>query len=238
MLSIIMSRLLLIRHGQASFGAKNYDRLSMLGERQACITGHHLADVGQNFDVIVSGELSRQRRTAELAAAAWHDSSATIIDSAFNEYDPRALFKAYLPRVLDENPALAAKRDALFDDRCLFQRTFECLTRHWIAGTAHELASFETWADFTSRVGAGLARLHDNYGRNALMGLITSGGPIAVAVAASLGASAEHTLQLNWRIYNAAISELRSTRVGWRLMGFNNITHLRLTDDESLVTFR
>lgn len=32
-----MATIYLIRHGQASFGAENYDKLSPLGERQASI---------------------------------------------------------------------------------------------------------------------------------------------------------------------------------------------------------
>lgn len=233
-----MSRLLLIRHGQASFGADDYDRLSLTGERQARVTGRHLADTGHAFDVIVSGDLDRQQRSARLATETWPDAPAITTDPAFNEYDAGTLFQAYLPRVLEENPDLAAQRDHLFDDRRLFQRVFVALTRHWIDATPHGLDHFETWAAFTARVRGGLARLHADYDRNARIALFTSGGPIAVAVAASLDASASHTLELNWRIYNAAISELQSSRDGWRLMGFNNITHLHLTGDASLVTFR
>lgn len=235
---VTMSQLLLIRHGQASFGARNYDRLSIQGERQARVTGRHLAGLDHEFDVIVTGDLSRQRRTAELATATRDDVPDMTIDTAFNEYDPGPLFSAYLHRVLNENPELAAQRDTLFKDPRLFQRTFEGITRHWIAGTPHEVDNFETWADFTGRVAAGLARLHDDYDRNASIGLFSSGGPIAAAIASCVGASAEHTLQLNWSIYNASISELRSTRKGWRLSAFNDITHLRLTGDSALVTFR
>lgn len=234
-----MSQLLLIRHGQASFGAADYDRLSPVGERQARVTGRHLAALRHEFDVIVSGDLVRQRRTADLAGQAGDEAPGRVIDPAFNEYDPQPLFHAYLPRVMEEQPEMAAiRQETLFSDRRRFQRVFEAVTRHWIAGTAHALDSFETWAEFTARVTAGLARLHDDYGRDARIGLFSSGGPIAAAVAVSMGASAQHTLQLSWSIYNTAISEMRSTRTGWRLIGFNDITHLRLTGDAALVTFR
>ena len=42
----------------------------------------------------------------------------------------------------------------------------------------------------------------------------------------------------NWSIYNAAVAELRSTRDGWRMLGFNDIAALRAAGDDSLVTFR
>ena len=61
-----MSSILLVRHGQASWGAADYDVLSTLGEEQAVVVGEALA--GLSPDVIVHGAMSRQRRTAELAA--------------------------------------------------------------------------------------------------------------------------------------------------------------------------
>ena len=41
-----MANLLIIRHGQASFGADNYDQLSPLGQRQADLTGEFLRQMG------------------------------------------------------------------------------------------------------------------------------------------------------------------------------------------------
>jgi len=63
-----MGQILLVRHGQASWGAADYDVLSSLGEEQGSAVGAALADVQP--DVVVHGTMLRQRRTAELAAAA------------------------------------------------------------------------------------------------------------------------------------------------------------------------
>jgi broad specificity phosphatase PhoE len=41
-----MASIYLIRHGQASFGAQDYDKLSELGRRQATLTGEYLRDTG------------------------------------------------------------------------------------------------------------------------------------------------------------------------------------------------
>ena len=49
-------------------------------------------------------------------------------------------------------------------------------------------------------------------------------GPIAVAVAAATDAGPARTLEFNWSIRNGAVSTLRSTRTGWRLTGFNDIS--------------
>ena len=68
-----MASIYLIRHGQASFGAEDYDQLSTLGCRQAEVTGQYLRDAGIRLDAVYSGDLSRQQETARLAAAQFVD---------------------------------------------------------------------------------------------------------------------------------------------------------------------
>lgn len=252
-----MTQLLLIRHGQASFGAADYDRLSDVGRRQARLVGRQLAARGQRFDVLIAGDMQRQRHTAELAVqglnghgqndsdnndsgndAPQTNPPALAIDPAFNEYDADALFAAYLPRVLAEDPALAARRDEINDDRRLFQKAFEQVTGHWLAGTPPEGRDCETWQAFTDRVTAALDRLRNDHPRDSRIGVFTSGGPIAVAVATAVAADAHKTIEINWGVYNTGISELRSTRSGWRLLGFNDISALRAAGDAALITHR
>ena len=50
-----MGNLYLIRHGQASFGADDYDVLSTVGERQSVALGEHLARLGLRLDRCVAG---------------------------------------------------------------------------------------------------------------------------------------------------------------------------------------
>ena len=61
-----MSLLYLVRHGQASFFAEDYDRLSTLGELQARRLGEFWAARGVRFDATFSGPAVRQQRTAEI----------------------------------------------------------------------------------------------------------------------------------------------------------------------------
>ena len=62
-----MGSIFLIRHGQASFGADDYDVLSPVGVRQAEVLGEHLEQLGIAFDRCVSGSLRRQQHTANAA---------------------------------------------------------------------------------------------------------------------------------------------------------------------------
>jgi len=47
-----MSEIFFVRHGQASFGSDDYDRLSPLGVRQAKILARYLAQTGKIFDAV------------------------------------------------------------------------------------------------------------------------------------------------------------------------------------------
>ncbi len=60
-----MSVLYLIRHGQASAGSGDYDRLSSLGEDQSRALGELWAGRGLTFDRVFVGPLRRQRQTCE-----------------------------------------------------------------------------------------------------------------------------------------------------------------------------
>jgi broad specificity phosphatase PhoE len=58
-----MGTLYLVRHGQASFGAENYDELSELGHRQSVRLGEYFAQKGISFDRLIAGTLNRHKQT-------------------------------------------------------------------------------------------------------------------------------------------------------------------------------
>ncbi|MBA3498909.1 MAG: histidine phosphatase family protein, partial [Deltaproteobacteria bacterium] len=60
-----MGTLYLIRHGQASYGEVDYDRLSTKGHEQARAVGHWLAKA--NLDLLYAGPLVRQQQTMSIA---------------------------------------------------------------------------------------------------------------------------------------------------------------------------
>ena len=60
-----MSSIHLVRHGQASFGAADYDLLSERGERQARVLGLALASTMPRVGQVVCGDMRRHRQTAE-----------------------------------------------------------------------------------------------------------------------------------------------------------------------------
>ena len=57
-----MGTLYLVRHGQASFGAADYDQLSDLGHKQSVRLGEYFAHKGIHFDGLIAGTLRRHKQ--------------------------------------------------------------------------------------------------------------------------------------------------------------------------------
>ena len=109
-----MSVLTLIRHGQASFFAANYDQLSALGERQSRALGEYWARRELSFDAVYTGPRVRQRHSAELAVTAAREAGHTcpepVVLQDLDEYDLKGL-----TRLLDApgSDATASRRALL-----------------------------------------------------------------------------------------------------------------------------
>ncbi|HVK75121.1 MAG TPA: histidine phosphatase family protein [Kofleriaceae bacterium] len=243
-----MGTLTLVRHGQASYGAADYDRLSERGILQAKALGRRWAETRLAADALVSGPMRRQVDTLtlarEAAVAAGHALPEPVVMPELAEYPAFELLARFLPRFVQERAelkglldggAVAAERLALHD-RALWM-VIDAWTREEL-----DCGDIETFGAFVARVRAGLERLmaaHPGRGRRIVA--VTSGGPIGVACKLSLAIDALPTLHL-WRmVRNASVTELlwRSGDFAWRpgdlsLLGFNHVDHLP-TD---LVTFK
>lgn len=239
-----MAVLYLIRHGQASFGDAEYDRLSGIGERQARILGHHLQRGAHSVDALCSGGLQRQDRTAEIAREAMGDEAPPLhTEQAFSEYDHVALFHAYLPAFMetlgDDAPA---DFQALLAQPKLLEQGLRYVLRAWIENQDHGGGPLETFQQFCARIAGGVDRLVRRHGPKGRIAVVTSGGPITAILRGALGLSSRRALGINLSIYNASITQIYCPgegRLGDSLMlGYNNITHLEMTGDRDLITFR
>ena len=89
-----MGTLYLVRHGQASFGAADYDQLSELGQRQCQALGDWFRERGIAFEAVLRGTLRRHEQS--LAALLQGYGAAPAAPTALewpglNEYDGEAL---------------------------------------------------------------------------------------------------------------------------------------------------
>ena len=229
----LLSTLHLIRHGQASFGADDYDRLSSLGEQQVRHLRDHYARTGQQLDLIYSGRLKRQRATAAILAAPSIDDVQD--HSAFDEYDAHTLFKVHAE--LTGIP-LSALRGSGPPDARAFQRRLEEVGRQWVAG-ALDRPGIERWPEFRSRVANGLEYVMREAGRSKDVAICTSAGTIGAAVGHVLGLDDFASLRLSWTVFNSSITRIRFDGTRCSLEVFNAVPHLEAqADPRGLITFR
>lgn len=227
---------MLVRHGQASFGARNYDELSPLGHRQSEILGAHWRATGFTADAWFAGAMARQRSTGESALKGLGISAEVGHHDGFNEYDHEGLIRSFTPVIAAEHKDLSLDSKALAGDRKMFQRFFEKVIHHWLEGREGAEPIRETWKEFCQRSLAGLEAIVRKEGGTAVA--FTSGGVITAALAEALQLDGRKAFELNWRIFNASTHVFRLGKRGLTLVGYNNVSHLELARDPALLTFR
>jgi len=209
----------LVRHGQASFGSEDYDRLSELGREQSLVVGAALAARGLRSPVVVSGTLRRQRDTAALAVASLAEPVPAVsgpsasgpsvaLDGRWDEYDHLGLLKRYAPgRTATDSREMQVLLDAALEA--------------WIDDPAGD------WAAFSGGAVAALAALDLPAGRHAVV--FTSGGVIAAVCGHLLGLGTAGVVALNRVAVNGAITKLAIGSRGTTLVTFNEHAHLDAT---------
>ncbi len=215
-----MGLLLLVRHGQASFGTDDYDVLSETGWAQARLLGGWLAERGVAPSTIVRGGLRRHRETLEAMAesAAW-SLDEVVTDPDWDEFDHLGVVASH-PEVPD-GPL----------DRRAFQRVFEEATARWTAGEGEGFP--EPYAGFVARCRGALERASAAAGSGETVVVVTSGGPIGVCAATLVDPDddVQASVARRWARFNAVTVNSSVTRVvlgstGARLLTFNEHPHL------------
>ena len=132
-----MSVVLLVRHGQASFGKADYDNLSELGERQSRVLGRALAARGIQPDLLVTGAMKRHRQTLDAArdAAGW--TAPVTVDEGWNEFDHEHVIEVHKP-VYRSQMLMKADLVRTLKPRQAFQAMFEEATARWWSGENDE----------------------------------------------------------------------------------------------------
>ncbi|HYL98603.1 MAG TPA: histidine phosphatase family protein [Blastocatellia bacterium] len=232
-----MGSLILARHGQATFLAEDYDRLSPLGETQSRLLGMYWAEQQITFDAVFSGPRVRQVRTAEIAAKAYGEQSgklwpATTIVNELDEYDGTAVMDKVLPRLIEVDPEarLLVERyeqsRGTSEERKGFQLLFEAVMQAWISGAVVP-PGVEPWSAFVERVRNGISRLIKGNGGGRRLVAFTSGGPISVAMQMALGVSDQKAVELNWQVRNASLTQFLFSKSRFTLDSFNALPHLK-----------
>lgn len=211
-----MGTLYLVRHGQASLGASDYDQLSELGHRQSVRLGEYFGHQGLHFDGLIAGTLRRHKQTLAGILEGMNRAGEHLDWEGLNEYDSEAVIAAIHPEPLQ-------RPDTPEGYRHHFRLLRDGLAR-WMGG-ASTPRGMPAYADWVAGIVGALDHVRaSHHGQNVLV--VTSGGPISTAVGQVLGTSPETTIELNLRIRNTSVTEFAFTPRRLSLVSFNCLPHL------------
>ena len=214
--------LLLVRHGQASAGSDDYDRLSERGVLQSQRLGRWLADSGHRFDAVLVGGMRRHRQTFDAVAEAYQGNDpalpAPIVDPGLDEFDHHAVFDGFI-RDNPAHPAVLARGSGLQALGAMIHAALGAWAENRIDGVA------ETWQEFGARVTAAGARLAQQSERGNVL-VLSSGGVISRLAQAALGAPDRTAIDLNLSLRNSGICEFHGRPYGLALGSWNALPHL------------
>ena len=210
-----MGHLYLVRHGQASLGAADYDQLSELGEKQSLRLGEHWHEQGLTFDTVITGTLKRHAQTLAGIQKGMQTSHKPLLWPGLNEYDSEAVIRTvYAGELVKPTSAEGYKQH--------FRLLRDGLAQ-WMANTASP-QGMPTYPEFVLGVTSALDHIRQHCKGNVL--LVSSGGPISTAVAHVLNASPETSIELNLRTRNTGVTEFQFTPKRFSLLAFNHLSHL------------
>lgn len=220
-----MGTLYLVRHGQASLGADDYDQLSALGQCQSERLGLYFAEKGLRFEAVLTGGMRRHAQTwagiatGMRAAAHAADAAPPVLEASvwpgLNEYDSAAV-------IASVHAGPHAKPTTPEAYRAHFRLLRQGLLQ-WASGDVVP-QGMTSYQDFAQGVVAALDHVRSQHRGNVL--LVSSGGPIATAVAHLMGAKPEAFVELNMRLRNTAVCELDFNPKRCVLQTFNTLAHL------------
>lgn len=228
----MMGTLYLVRHGQASFGADDYDQLSELGQRQCAALGEVLRQRGVKPAAVLTGTLRRHEQSwaalastlgAGSAGAQWPVQAWPCL----NEYDSMALLQAQGGEPLPPH-------DTPEGFKAHFRRLRQALIS-WMEGRI-EPQGMPTYDMFREGVVQALAHVQAHHVGQAVL-MVSSGGPISTAVAHVLGAPPASAIDLNMRLRNSALTEMVVTPRRLELLAFNTLPHLEAEPRRGWVTY-
>lgn len=239
-----VSRVFLVRHAQASFLEPDYDKLSTIGETQACLLGEYWARHRIRFDRVCSGPRVRQIDTAKFVGDRYRSAGLLfpepVVMQEFDEYHGEAVLKESLPQLFERDRRIRELHQKFQESgspderRRTFQRMFEAVIVKWVDGEI-SVPGVESWSNFCARVNQGLSKFISKGSRGEQAVIFCSAGPIGVAAQRALDLLPTNVLRLVWMSRNCSYSEFLFSGHRFTLSSFNAFPHL---DDASLLTYR
>ena len=223
-----MTHFYLIRHGQASFGQSNYDKLSDLGHQQSRWLGTYFKERHIQFDHIMQGTLTRHSETVSGILEGVGHALPVTTHADLDEFDFATLMRAYID--FDKSysfPQNAAPKD--------YFRLLRTAMHAWAGNHLDKHHSGENWQAFESRTQRALSDLCRSEHKQVLV--VTSGGVIGMILKHILLAEAATAVSLNLQIKNASITQCIAGKNNVYMSSFNGVPHLDKDGREHAITY-
>lgn len=226
---LVMSRLLLFRHGKAGGSWHDYDHLSERGAQQAAHAARRLLREETELVAAYHGNMRRQRETAEVVRRVFEEAKRPFpplrelpgLDEMAHDVIDAALVEVAEPALREHVTAWITGRErSTRETRAFMMDAFSRFARGELRG------DFEDFQTFRVRVLATLGAMLDE-GRGTVVAF-TSGGFIATAAGFALETPLDPTVRLMATMENASLTELRHSRTRDRfsVVRLNDIGHL------------
>lgn len=208
--------LVLMRHGQASFGSVHYDRLSVLGMEQAAATGVFLREREESCTEMCVGTRERHLETAKALTQAWQVSAPYRHERDLDEF-------------ADSTGILSALRqvgyvDVEQEEGSRLQRLFSRIAE-WANGDL-VIPGSPTLPQFRERIGLWIRHELATGSAETHTMVVTSGGVIAAAMCEVLKLPNSAFAALAGQVRNASLTEFRVSRGQPVIVNFNGTSHL------------
>ncbi len=222
-----MSILHLIRHGQASFGADDYDNLSPKGIEQSIALGKALSEKESKFDHVIVGPHRRHIQTFEGIKQGYKFAELPdpVIDDRFAENQLMEIAQHFIPQILNTNKSTnEIFHEVPEEDRHdKFLKLFQVVAKKWM-NEELDLSEpdFEGFSVFRARIANTLKSIQEQTTDKSDIMVVTSGGAISGFYAEATECSQEEIMKLNFGLKNVSISEFLVTTERFTLKAFNS----------------
>lgn len=228
-----MASLYLIRHGQASFGAENYDSLSELGKDQCHRLGVWWRERDHVPARVLVGPMLRHRQSVEAFLSGYERPLELVSLDGLAEFDHENVLEVYRPDFADK-AVIANFLATTRRPRQAFHQIFTEAVHRWHDGR-FDGEYKESWPHFKARVLAAFDQLR-SAGGDALV--FTSGGVVSVMVQKVLSLTDANCFAINATIHNSSVTRLLYRADETSLHSLNSTAHLDIFNDSSLLTYR
>lgn len=216
-----MTEIYFVRHGQASFGALDYDKLSAIGNQQTELLGLMFKEIGLEFDKVICGEMVRHKESLQQIKLNLHLPEA-IFDKRLNELDYQRLEISFCSAFNCSRPSNPTE----------FRDFFPKLISAWASDELNGLE--ESYLDFNERINRSVNE-HILNSERILM--ISSGGPTSLLVTRALDLNHLGTGEILYFTMNSSYSLFSKLNDRFTLLQFNCTPHLDSKEYNNLKTF-